>query len=84
MQTANIGCLFNELTSNEAECTMFMFLLIRAEPDLSRAQVMMWQLRQRRWRTSVLKLRRAQEADKRMDRKWRGMTPFVLNKCKVS
>ena len=83
MMTANIGCLFNEVTSNAAECSMKMLLDVRAEDDLARAQTMMWQLRQKRYRRCVLKLRKAQEADKKIDRTWRGMTPFVLNKSKV-
>ena len=81
--TAEIGCLFNEVTSNAAECTMKMFLAIRAEPDISRAQVMMWQLRQLRWKKCVWKMRKAQQEDARRDPQWRGLTPFVRGKCEV-
>ena len=63
---------------------MKMLLGVRAEPDLARAQMMMWHMRQIRWRKCVRNLRKAQMNDQQRDAEYQGMTPFVYHKTMAS
>ena len=78
------GPMFNEVTSNEAECTMSMMLPVRNQVSLATHQHMYWELRFRRWRTTVAKLRRAQANDSSIHDRLRGLTPYVLHKINAA
>ena len=47
-------------------------------------QVMYWQLRQRRWRKILMKLRSAQQVDKSLEPQRQGLTPYVLKKVTLA